>query len=131
MTPIEQMRDPDATRESVVAAVSEFKPDCAQWWVYNVSHRRFMLRLYLSPPSDWLMIATFGVQQLSGTPHWNSPSLAFNVEPDPIRDGQMRWCVDDAAAGFSMTCSNLYWGRNVGWNDESGWFTSFADPSGT
>jgi len=75
---------------ALLPAIAEFEPDCTEWWVYIVSHRRVILRL-----------------------------------------DQARWLVSDADAGFSTMCGNLYWGRKVGWNDDSDWFSSFADPSGT
>ena len=131
MTPREQMADPEATLKSLRSALSDFDADYAQWWQYNVSHKYFMLRLYLSPPSEWLMIATIGTDHLSGPTHWNQPKFDICVEPHPKRKGQNVWRVNDATGGFSMTCSVLYWGRNVGWNDDSMWFSSHADPSGT
>ncbi|APZ92712.1 hypothetical protein Fuma_02324 [Fuerstiella marisgermanici] len=128
MTPVEQMRDPEATRQTLIGAIADLNPDSAQWWQYNVSHRQFLLRLFHSPTSDWLMIATFSVQHLCGTPHWNQPELQFTIEPDPRCADESRWVVTDANAGFEMTCRNLYWGRNVGRSDESGWFSCNAAP---
>ncbi len=131
MTPIEQMRDPDATRDTLVAAIAELKPESAQWWVYDVSHMRFMLRLSRSSPSDYLMIATFWARHISGPTGWQHPNLAFDIEKHPDHTDGFCWMVSDADAGFAMECGNLYWGRNVGWDDDTGWFAAYADPSGT
>jgi hypothetical protein len=131
MTPIEQMRDPDATRDTLIEAISELRPQRAQWWIYNVSHMRFMLRLYRSSPSDYLMIATFWARQISGPTGWVRPKLTFDIETHSDHADGFCWLVRDSDARFSLECGKLYWGRNVGWNDESDWFSAYADPSGT
>ena len=131
MTPVEQMRNPEATQDALVAAITELNPESAQWWVYNVSHSRFLLRLYRSAPSDYLMIATLWAREISGPTGWQHPKLTFDIQSHPDHTDGFCWMVRDADAGFSMECGNLYWGRNVGWNEEDGWFSAYADPSGT
>lgn len=127
MTPVEQMRDPDATLTSLQAAIVELSPDNAQWWVFNVSHLRFMLRLYNVSDSEYLMIASFGAELISGPTHWEAPSLEFSISRHA--HSRVEWQVSDAHAGFSFSCTTLYWGRNVGWHDQSGWFSALADPA--
>lgn len=130
MTPIEQMRDPEATRSALLQAIEQLSPDSAQWWVYNVSLKRFMLRLYNAGLSDYLMIATFGARHIAGPTHWSAPALEFSIrcETEPFGPDHW-WDVDDRGAGFALSCNSLYWGQNVGWDDKTGWFSAYADPS--
>lgn len=47
-----QLRDVDATRATLLDAISSLAPTAAQWWQYSVSHGRFLLCLDGSAHSE-------------------------------------------------------------------------------
>jgi len=126
-----QLRGPEATRLELMAAISRLQPDRAEWWYFVVTHGRFMLRLYNSEASEYLMIATYYANYLGGPTDWSSPALQFTISPHDIDDSEVQWLVRDEGADFTMKCGHLYWGQNVAWNkpmSESP-FAAWADPS--
>jgi len=123
-----QTRDPEKTRLELLAAIGCLEPDSAQWSTYNVTHHRFILRLYRDGRSDDLRIATFHVDYLAGPTNWSSPALQFTVSGHG--DSRVEWLVRDESAGFAMRCGVLYWGWNDGRGWGRGWFAADADSNG-
>ena len=124
MDVISQLGDPDATRASLLDAISSLAPQEAQWWQYSASHNRFLLRLYSNDKNDYIIIGALFARQISGPTGWGKPTLELVTAMDDEFPSQTKWHVCDESAGFSLTCRQLYWGLNVGWNsdDESDWF---------
>ena len=119
-----QFLAPDATRKQLIGSISALAPTAAQWWQYSVSHGRFLLRLYSSDHADYIIIGALFASHISGPTTWSAPKLELVTDIDAEFPSQTQWHVSDVPAGFSLTCTNLYWGINVGWNsdDESDWF---------
>ena len=89
-----------------------------------------MIRLY--KPSTHIMIAMFGCDRICGPTAWQQPSLTIDIAHLAESDTDMnRWSIRDDAAAFSVEGNVLYWGKDVGMFDQSGWFTSNAVPNRT
>jgi hypothetical protein len=129
MTPVEQMQNPEMTRVELQLALREHAPQNAQWWAYSVSHHWFMLRLYR--PQTHIMIAMFGCDHIAGPTDWVNPSLTIELAHTIQFDLKTnRWVISDLTVGFSAEGAQLYWGKDVGMWEYSGWFSSQAVPSG-
>ena len=129
MTPVEQMRNPAATLQALLEAIETLAPDSAQWWSFTVSHGRFLLRLYRSGAADDLIVAAIGASHIAGPTHWPTPALRFTINPENgSGTPQSPWLIADDNCGFTVHCSNLYWGMNVDWYNPESWFATGAHP---
>ena len=120
-SPVLQMRDPNATAESLRDFLADFPATSARLWAYGVSHRYFQLRVSVSE-SDYIMISMFGCSFLSGPTDWRDPQLNLSVAVQEDGD-QHRWKLWDDRVEFSVNGTHLYWGQLPDRGDFAGWFS--------